>query len=75
MTNAEKFEEVFGLKIDAFERITSLKICELVDKKDICKGHRCNNCKLGNFWKKQYRKKKALNCDNKFKATKEDLSE
>lgn len=57
MTNAEKFEEVFGLKIDNFEKIKNLKLCELVDTKDICKAHRCDNCKLSNFWNKQYRKK------------------
>lgn len=64
MTNAEKFEEVFGMNIDNFEKDHSLRICNLVDRRKICTGHRCNNCRLKNFWNKLYRNKKVTNQSN-----------
>ncbi len=53
MTNAEKFEEVFGIKIDEFPA----GICDIVDHSICIDAKSCVKCKLYHFWEKQYRKK------------------
>lgn len=50
MTNAEKFEEVFGIKID--EEYSS-GICQSIDHK-ICEEHNCPDCPAFRFWDKEY---------------------
>ena len=51
MTNAEKFEKVFGLKID--ENYPS-DPCDMVDH-DICvNADGCHNCPVYKFWEKEY---------------------
>lgn len=53
MTNAEKFEEVFGIKIDEYAEDP----CDIAYH-DICVNHSCGkSCPLYHFWKKEYRKK------------------
>ena len=53
MTNAEKFEEVFGIKID--ENFPS-DPCDIFAH-DICIEHRCNTrCSAYNFWDKKFKK-------------------
>lgn len=52
MTNAEKFEEVFGLKIDEFPD----SICDILDH-SICIEHDCNyGCPAYKFWDRKYKK-------------------
>lgn len=54
MTNAEKFEEVFGMKIDKYYAEDP---CDMVDH-EICVNHSCSKgCPLYHFWEKEYRKK------------------
>lgn len=48
-TNADKFEEVFGVHIHH-----PMDICELVD----CSNIECIDCKLKGFWDKPYEEKK-----------------
>lgn len=55
MTNAEKFEEIFGIKIDEFPA----DICDIVDHHICVDASDCAHCKAHKFWEKQYRKKKA----------------
>jgi len=55
MTNAEKFEEVFGIKIDEYPDT----LCDIADH-DICvNASDCSHCRLHKFWEKQYRKKRS----------------
>lgn len=54
MTNAEKFEEVFGYKIDDFPN----NPCDIVDHEYCINQNGCYKCKFNNFWKKQYKKPK-----------------
>lgn len=51
MTNAEKFEEVFGIKID---EDYPADICDSVDH-DICLVHDCPNCPIFKFWDREYK--------------------
>ena len=53
MTNGEKFEEIFGLKISCVPD----NPCSIVSE-DYCIDSSCDKCKLNNFWNKQYRKPK-----------------
>ena len=55
MTNAEKFEEIFGIKIDD----TPDDICNIADHSYCINANDCHHCKLHNFWKKRYRKNKC----------------
>lgn len=54
MTNAQKFEEVFGLKID---KDYLDDICGCVDSK-ICASHNCGRCPAFHFWKREYKNDK-----------------
>lgn len=56
MTNAEKFEEVFGVKID---KDCPGDPCCIADHQICIDASDCHHCPLHKFWKKQYRKKKA----------------
>ena len=51
MTNAEKFEEVFGYKVSHFPN----NPCDIVDEDYCINANGCDKCKLNNFWNKQYR--------------------
>ena len=51
MTNAEKFEEIFGLKID--DRPDEL--CCIINH-NICLENCCDTCPLSNFWNKEYKR-------------------
>ena len=62
MTNAQKFEEVFGIKIDEHPA----DLCDIADH-EICMNHSCSHCPLHKFWEKQYLEEK--------KAKKEEHSE
>lgn len=53
MTNAEKFEEVFGYKIDEFAE----NPCGTVEY-NICIDHNCDNCPILGFWRKEYKEVK-----------------
>lgn len=56
MTNAEKFEEVFGIKIsDEYPADP----CDMADHHICINAPSCSRCPLKGFWGKQYRKKKA----------------
>ena len=50
MTNAEKFEEVFGIKID---EDYPADICHSIDPK-ICEEHHCSDCPAFKFWDQEY---------------------
>lgn len=54
MTNAEKFEEIFGIKIDEYPD----DLCDIADHEICMNASGCSKCPLNHFWKKQYRKKK-----------------
>ena len=49
MTNAEKFEEIYGFKVDNYP----LDPCGIVDHK-VCISYECDDCPLYNFWEKEY---------------------
>lgn len=51
MTNKEKFEEIFNLKIDKYADDP----CDIIVSR-ICKGKECkkNKCPLYKFWEKEY---------------------
>jgi hypothetical protein len=51
MTNAEKFEEVFGMKID---EDYPKGICQSIDHK-ICIEHNCSDCPAFKFWDREYK--------------------
>jgi len=54
MTNAEKFEEVFGIKIDEEHPSDP---CDIFVH-DICLEHHCNmRCPAYKFWNKKFKKK------------------
>ena len=56
MTNAEKFEEVFGIKID---EDYPANICGCVDPK-ICTNHICvDECPAFKFWEREYKDDKT----------------
>jgi hypothetical protein len=48
MTNAEKFEEVFGYKISDFP----VDPCDIISR--VCALHTCPSCPLFHFWEKEY---------------------
>lgn len=60
MTNAEKFEEVFGIKIDDVPS----NICDIADRSICRNANGCVNCELYHFWEKQYRKKNKKKKEN-----------
>lgn len=54
MTNAEKFEEVFGIKI---EENHPADPCDIFDH-NCCINHCCNvRCPAYHFWNKEFKKK------------------
>ena len=53
MTNAEKFEEVFGIKIDEYPD----DLCSSADNKYCINSATCGDCVLFHFWDKEYIKK------------------
>ena len=60
MTNAEKFEEVFGLKIDEYPA----SICFTIDQ-SICPEHNCDDCPAFKFWDREYKKPVKTCTDDK----------
>lgn len=54
MTNAEKFEEIFGYKIS---ELNPDPPCGAVEE-EICMKHSCDKCPMNNFWFKQYQKRR-----------------
>lgn len=52
MTNAEKFEEVFGIKIDEYPA----DLCDTADHKYCTNSNDCPDCVLYHFWDKEYNK-------------------
>lgn len=61
MTNAEKFEEFFGIKVDEF----AADPCDIADRSTICGNtNGCAECELYHFWEKQYRKKNKEKKEN-----------
>lgn len=50
MTNAEKFEEVFGIKIDEYPDDP----CSIADHKYCTNSNACTDCTLFHFWDKDY---------------------
>ncbi len=55
MTNAEKFEEVFGIKID--DEGYPSGICQSIDHK-ICEEHNCPDCPAFKFWDQEYKEER-----------------
>lgn len=55
MTNAEKFEEVFGIKIDENYPADP---CDIFDSNICTEASGCSKCIAYNFWGKRYRKPK-----------------
>ena len=51
MTNAEKFEEVFGIKIDEGY---PADLCNTADYKYCVNANSCHDCVLFHFWDKEY---------------------
>ena len=59
MTNAEKFEEVFGIKI---EEDYPAGICRAISH-DICEQNICDEeCPAFKFWDREYKKKPVKSC-------------
>lgn len=58
MTNAEKFEEIFGYAIDEFP----IDPCDMIDHR-VCAnwGDSYSKCPIYNFWNKHYKKPKIEN--------------
>lgn len=54
MTNAEKFEEVFGIKINE----DPAAICGCIDVR-ICEDNNCDTCPAFKFWKREYKNDKT----------------
>ena len=50
MTNAEKFEEVFGIKVDECPS----GICHIADDSYCQNASGCDKCELYNFWEQKY---------------------
>lgn len=50
MTNAEKFEEVFGIKINNYPR----DICDIADHKYCTNANNCHECEIFKFWDREY---------------------
>ena len=54
MTNAEKFEKVFGIKVnDTY----SSDPCDIVDPSICINANSCGTCPVCNFWEKEYKEK------------------
>lgn len=58
MTNLEKFQEVFGIKLDPYSSTIQYDdfLCKCVDA-DFCNEHDCglSGCPADNFWGKEYK--------------------
>lgn len=52
MTNAEKFEKVFGIKIDDTYPSDP---CDIVDHNICVDANSCGDCPVHNFWEKEYK--------------------
>lgn len=50
MTKAEKFEEVFGIKIDDYPS----DICDIAHHKYCNNANSCHDCVIFKFWKQEY---------------------
>lgn len=50
MTNAEKFEKVFGIKIDEYPS----DLCDIADHKYCKNCITCHDCELFKFWGREY---------------------
>ncbi len=50
MTNAKKFEEVFGIKIDDYPS----DICDIADHKYCVNANNCHECGIFKFWDREY---------------------
>ena len=64
MTNLEKFEEIFGIKLDPYEAKNTSFPCECAHI-DFCDRYECNlsddsqnNCPAIKFWSKEYKEEK-----------------
>lgn len=55
MTNAEKFEKVFGIKID--DNYPS-DPCDIVERSICIDAKGCGDCPIHNFWVKEYKETK-----------------
>ncbi len=60
MTNAEKFEEVFGVKIDEDYPADP---CDIFDHNICMETYDCSRCIAHGFWSKRYRKSKEVKND------------
>lgn len=54
MTNAEKFEEVFGIKIEEHLRYRLRDLCKLISNKP-CADISCEDCPAFRFWEREYK--------------------
>ena len=54
MTNLEKFEEVFGIKLDPYEAKNIKFPCDAAHI-DFCDKHICADCPAKDFWRKEYK--------------------
>ena len=60
MTNAEKFEKIFGLKVDD---TCPDEICGIIDH-SYCVNNNCDNdCPAYDFWNREYIEPEEV-CDN-----------
>ena len=54
MTNAEKFEEVFGIELDLITMDEmNISICDMICH-DFCANFSCNRCPVEDFWRQEY---------------------
>ena len=68
MTNAEKFEEVFGIKIDEDYPANP---CDIFDH-SICMNHDCDNeCPAYNFWNREYKRGEDMTNEDLIKIAEE----
>ena len=61
MTNAEKFEEVFGVKISDMYPADP---CDIFDEHICTDSPSCSKCIAYNFWGKRYKKPKEVKNEN-----------
>ena len=61
MTNLEKFEEVFGIKLDPYEAKNADFPCSCAHI-DFCDKHICDDCPTKKFWNKEYVERVKFDC-------------
>ncbi len=71
MTNAEKFEKVFGIKIDDYPS----DICDIADHKYCIDANNCHECTIFKFWSKEYVETPEGTTNRDEKLTFDDLCE